>query len=197
MKSNYFSGVGRRSFQIIMATTLCFLILFACKEKRPVAVETPTVEVASIPAPEKIEVNNSVSVVRQVPDVAQDKVFDAILQQYEGKVVLVDFWATCCGPCRQALKMMTPLKKSWKDKNIVFVYLTGETSPLETWNKMIPDIHGEHYRVSDDQWKYWGQAFELEGIPTYMIFDKSGNMVQRYIGYPGSKEMQRVIEPLF
>ena len=198
MKSNYFSGAGRRSFQTVAAVVLCLLVLFACKEKRSAAVATPAVDtVVSTPAPAKLEVNNSVSVVRQVPDVAKDKVFDAILQQYQGKVLLVDFWATWCGPCRQSFKMIAPLKESWKDKDIVFIYLTGETSPLEAWNNMIPDIHGEHYRVSDDQWKYWGQAFELEGIPTYMIFDKSGNMVQRYIGYPGSKEMQRVIEPLF
>jgi thiol-disulfide isomerase/thioredoxin len=148
---------------------------------------------------EKIKtlIEENKSLIKPVPNVAENKIFNEILKQYKGKVVLVDFWATWCGPCKQALKMMSPLKESWKDKNIVFVYLTGETSPLATWNKMIPDIHGEHYRVSDSQWKYWRKSMDIQGVPTYMIYDKNGYQVQRYTGYPGNDEMQKVIEKLF
>jgi thiol-disulfide isomerase/thioredoxin len=145
----------------------------------------------------KAQIEKNKMLIKQVPNVAEDKVFDEILKQYEGKVILVDFWATWCGPCVQAFKTMAPMKESWKDKNIVFVYLTGETSPLATWNKMIPDIHGEHYRVSNSQWGYWGKSMKIEGIPTYLIYDKKGKQVQRYTGYPGNDKMKKVIEPLF
>ena len=80
--------------------------------------------------------------------------FTSIISKFKGKVLLVvDFWATWCGPCRMANKMMVPMKEELKGKDIVYLYITGETSPLKTWENMIPDIHGEHFRLTDTQWK--------------------------------------------
>ena len=84
--------------------------------------------------------------------------FDAILANYKGKVVLVDFWATWCGPCMAAMKEMKPLKDEIKGKDVVFLYLTGETSPLVNFTQTYPTVAGEHYRVSDAQWGYWGKT---------------------------------------
>ena len=82
------------------------------------------------------------------------------------------------------------MKEELKDKNIVYLYLTGETSPLKTWENMVPDIHGEHYRVTDAQWGYWRDAFHIEGVPTYMVIDKEGNTTFRATGFPGVEKMK-------
>ncbi len=129
--------------------------------------------------------------VNTVPDVPQKKVFDAIVSKYKGKVVVVDFWATWCGPCKMAMKEMKPLKEELKGSDVVFVYLTGETSPEATWNRMIKDIDGEHYRVSKEQWEYWYKAFKIEGVPTFIIFDKNGKQSYRdEAGFPGKEVMK-------
>ena len=133
-------------------------------------------------------------VINEIPDVAQDKVFDAIIAKYKGKVVVVDFWATWCGPCIQAFESMKPLKEDLKGKDVVFVFLTGETSPLGNWNKKIPELHGEHYRVTDSQWSYWYEQYGIEGIPTYMIFDKDGKLISRHLGFPGVETIQGSID---
>jgi thiol-disulfide isomerase/thioredoxin len=134
------------------------------------------------------------SVIRKTPEVSEDKVFDAILAGYKGKVVLVDFWATWCGPCIMAHKQLNPLKTEWSGKDIVYLYLTGETSPIATWYKTIPDIHGEHYRVSNNQFNYWYKKFEIRGIPSYFVYDRDGKQTYRALGFPGVNKLKEEVE---
>ena len=64
-----------------------------------------------------------------------------------------------------------------KDNNVVFLYLTGESSPKKVWENTIPDIRGEHYRLSNSQWEYICKHFEINTIPHYMVVDKSGKII--------------------
>ena len=127
-------------------------------------------------------------VINEIPQVPNEKLFNAIIGKYKGKAILVDFWATWCGPCLIANKAMVPMKEELKD--VVYLYLTGETSPMGTWRNMIPDIHGEHFRVSNDQWNYLMNYFNISGIPTYYIIDKEGNTSFKNLGFPGVDKMK-------
>lgn len=128
--------------------------------------------------------------IHETPSVANDKLFDSILALFRGKVVLVDFWATWCGPCRMANKAMKPMKETLKDKDIVYVYITGETSPLATWQNMITDIHGEHFRLTDEQWANLSKELQIEGVPTYFVVDREGNIDYKQTGFPGVDTMK-------
>ncbi|MBQ8442357.1 MAG: TlpA family protein disulfide reductase [Bacteroides sp.] len=128
--------------------------------------------------------------VNEVGEVANEDLFASIISQFRGKVLLVDFWATWCGPCRMANKEMAPMKEELKDKDIVYVYITGETSPKGTWENMIPDIHGEHFRVTDKQWAYLNGTMGIEGVPTYFIIDREGNIKFKTVGFPGVAKMK-------
>ncbi|MDR1273198.1 MAG: thioredoxin [Odoribacteraceae bacterium] len=112
----------------------------------------------------------------EVPKVSDEKLFDAIIGNYKGKVVLVDFWATWCAPCRSAISQTEPLKDNvLKNDNLVFLYLTGPSSPEIKWLTMISDIKGEHYRVNEKQWNYVCDKFGIDGIPSYVLVDKNSN----------------------
>tara|TARA_R110002049_G_scaffold45305_2_gene132233 strand:+ start:804 stop:3683 length:2880 start_codon:yes stop_codon:yes gene_type:complete len=129
--------------------------------------------------------DNTEYIVHETPDAEAEKIFEAIIEKYKGKVVFVDFWATWCGPCLSGMQKMKPLKEELKDEDIVFVYITNQTSPEKTYTNMIPNINGEHYRVSADEWNYLGKKFNITGIPHYTLVDKAGKVAKNPV-YFGS-----------
>ena len=106
-----------------------------------------------------------------------DEIFDSIIKKFKGKVIYVDFWATWCAPCRDGIEQIKPLKAELADKNIVFVYITNPTSPEKAYKEMIPNIRGEHFRLSQDEWNYLVKKFNIYGIPHYALVDKTGKLI--------------------
>ena len=91
---------------------------------------------------------------KKYDDVAPEDILQTILDNYKGKAVLIDMWATWCGPCRAGHKTMAPLKEELKGRNIKFIYITPPSSPPTTWLEMIKDIDGDHYYLTEEQNHY-------------------------------------------
>ena len=123
-----------------------------------------------------------------------DSLLPAIAARHKGRVVLIDFWATWCGPCRQAMKNMKPMKEELKGKEVDFVFVTDETSPQVLWKKMIPDIHGEHYYLTNAQNADLLKKYQFTGIPAYLILDREGRVVYQHVGFPGTEVMKQELE---
>lgn len=129
--------------------------------------------------------------INEVGEVNNEELFSTIISKFKGHVLLVDFWATWCGPCRMANKAMIPMKEELKDRDILYLYIAGENSPKGTWENMIPDIHGEHFRVTNDQWRYLMDKFNIQGVPTYFVIDAEGNTTFKQTGFPGTDTMKK------
>jgi len=131
---------------------------------------------------------------KKYDDVAPEDILQTILDKYKGKVVLIDLWATWCGPCRAGHKAMAPMKEQMKGQNIQFVYITSPSSPQTTWQEMIKDIDGDHYYLTEEQNHYILNHFESVGIPTYAIYDTKGHQTYKNIGFPGNDVIRKELE---
>jgi thiol-disulfide isomerase/thioredoxin len=116
-----------------------------------------------------------------------DSLLVNIINKHKGKVIYLDFWATWCGPCRAEMPFAKKLKDTLKDKEVVYVYLCGE-SPETNWKKLIDDleIKGNHYFVNKNAWKELKNKFGVSGIPHYVLIDKNGVVVDKKADRPSS-----------
>ena len=127
-------------------------------------------------------------------DIAPENILQTILDRYKGKAVLIDIWATWCGPCRAGHKAMAPMKEEMKGQNVQFVYLTPPSSPLNTWQEMLKDIDGDHYYLTNEQYNYILNKYESDGIPTYAIYNTKGEQTFKNIGFPGNDVIRKELE---
>lgn len=116
-----------------------------------------------------------------LPEGKATDIFRRMVNSQKGKYVLVDFWATTCGPCCGGIKQMRPIREKYTgSKDLAFVYITDEaSSPLGSYNKFVTEnAMGDNLnRISVDDYNYLRQLFKFNGIPRYVLLDREGNVV--------------------
>jgi peroxiredoxin len=119
------------------------------------------------------------------------------LSDLRGKVVLLNFWGTWCGPCKREIPDFVSLSKKHKKNGLEIIGVTlSSGSPdkikdfSEKWNinyTLLTDINGNETQSVTAR---YGQATSqpITGIPTTFIIDRDGYIRQRYVG-PRSEEV--------
>src|SRR5579862_327953 len=100
------------------------------------------------------------------------------LQELRGKVVLVNFWATWCPPCRKEMPDLDALYNRFKDNGFVVLAISDEEAA-----KVSPFIseHKISYPVLLDPGRKVNDVFIVEGIPKSFVYDRSGKLVAQSI----------------
>jgi uncharacterized protein (TIGR03435 family) len=91
----------------------------------------------------------------------------------EGKVVVLEFWATWCGPCIKAIPHLNELAEQFKDKPVVFISVTSENEDVV---RLFLKNHPIKAWIGLDDYEVLNKAFHVEGIPHAVIVDATGHI---------------------
>ena len=119
------------------------------------------------------------------------------LTDFKGKVVLVDVWATWCGPCKQEIPALQKLEEEMAGKDVVFIsYSIVEMKDHDKWVKMVSDIKlGGVQIMGPAAWKSpICTNYKIVGIPRFMVFNKNGQIVTIDSPRPSNPDLKKLLE---
>jgi cytochrome c biogenesis protein CcmG/thiol:disulfide interchange protein DsbE len=111
------------------------------------------------------------------------------LEGQRGKVVLVDFWASWCGPCRQALPAYESLRRQFGAKGFEVIAVDVDQEPRQG-AALLRQMRLSYVQVADPQGEI-AQAYDVPGMPAAYLIDRRGTVRQVHLGFEDQD-----IEPL-
>ena len=104
------------------------------------------------------------------------------LKNYHGKLIIVNFWATWCTPCKKEMPSLDSLYQDQSFKNLEVFAVNMEQPNLLKTKKFFSDLNIQKLQIFFDSNLNFVKEFKLRGVPTSIIINKKGEEVARIIG---------------
>lgn len=125
-----------------------------------------------------------------------------LLEAHRGKIVLVDFWATWCEPCREELPMLAELERKWRGRGVVLITVSADEPEQErdayellrksgiampAYLKQVRD-NDAFIRFVDAKWS--------GALPALFLYDREGNKAASLVGETTREEIEAAVSKL-
>lgn len=117
------------------------------------------------------------------------------LDSFKGKTVLINFWATWCGPCKAELPDVEAISKQFAEKGLVVIGVSEDTGP-----NVLKDVatfakkHGLTYQIVIDSINVSNAYGFISAIPTSFIVNKEGQIVDKWVGERGKAFFETTVK---
>ncbi len=118
------------------------------------------------------------------------------LSDLRGKVVILDFWATWCPPCRRGIPDLISLKKEYGDKGLEVVGISLDAITRGTQNQIIPFMKsfGINYPIVTGNMDVVNRFGGIRSIPTSFVISKDGKILAKYVGLVAKSRYEALIK---
>ena len=127
------------------------------------------------------------------------------LEDYKGKYVYIDVWATWCGPCIQQIPYLQSLEKEYKNKNIEFISISTDEerrsggswdAAEQKWRKFVKEREMSGVQLWSGKDISFQQAYQITGIPRFILLDPQGNIVDANAPRPSDPQLKELLNSL-
>lgn len=116
------------------------------------------------------------------------------ITSFKGKYVLIDFWASWCGPCRKAIPAIKELYGEYNKKGFEVLSVSVDTD-VDAWRKAMSDENMPWSQVRSPDKEKTLSEFMIVGIPTLYLINREGIIVEKYTGF--SAKLKGQLDDIF
>ena len=123
---------------------------------------------------------------------------DLNLEDYKGRVVYLDFWASWCIPCEKSFPFMNRLKAQFEDQGLTVIAVSVDSSREKAEQFLVR--HPADFKILWDGDGALSEHYQLQGLPNSFLFDRDGTLVGSHLGFKKqdekalSSEIQSLLE---
>ena len=114
---------------------------------------------------------------------------------FKDKVIILDFWATWCAPCRMEIPGLIALQKKYARQGLVVIGASVDEGGASMVKQFVEKM-GMNYPVVLTDEKMQDLFGGIEVVPTTFIIDREGHIVKKYLGLTDQSEFEQEIKPL-